>query len=467
MADSSENQLGLTRRPGEAHADDNDSIAEEPAFGLRTTGGEVEREAFSRRANAVEALGVMLFILIMLWPVGYYAGVLRGMELAEPFSNLALILGGAYVLFAAPFIHRDTLTSWGLGHPSTVVRMLNEGPRWKRGALALVLLTLFLGLNYANYVNWPDVVRFFQLRDTQAATFDQGYPGRFFVFAFGGVLSAFIVLFAIRYDNFGAAFLTALKIALPLLVLILAAAYVQRGPEAFASLRPAEWALGVFGYVFWGFVQQLLFSAYFGTRLRKAFAPPITPPSRPPLARWLLQALLIGVNIGLAAYVFAVIGMRLRHGAPEATVEASLMAGAVAFCFGVVYGLFYAYNPKRMLVATLTASFFGLIHIDSYYLVAATWALGIPLTYVFMEDRNRNLVALGFVHGLLGSTFGALFSKGQAGMYEVDYSVGPYNIDFPTREVMLVPILCIAVYAGILIWCWRNVSSEEPGEPVP
>jgi hypothetical protein len=449
----------------ETPAGDLDSHIGEPVYGLRTTAGDVEREAFSRRANAVEALGVMLFILVMLWPVGYYAGVLRGVPLADPFSNIALILGGVYLLFVAPFLHRDTLTSWGLGNPATVLRILSEGPRWKRAAFAAVLLALFLGLNYANYTNWSDVTRFFQLKGTLAADFDQGYPGRFVVFGFGSLLSAFIVLFAIRYDNFGSAFLTALKISLPLLAFVCLAAYMQRGAGAFTTLSPWDWAVGVFGYVFWGFVQQLLFSAYFGTRLRKAFAPPAAQ-ARPHLVRWVLQAVLIGANIGLGAYVFALLGLRLAHGAPVEAVEVSLIVGIVGFCFGVVYGLYYGLNPKRMLVATLTASCFGLIHIDSYYLVAGTWALGIPLTYVFMEDKNRNLVALGFVHGLLGSTFGNLFSKGHSGVYEVDYSVGPYNIDFPTREVMIVPLLCIAVYVGILIWCWRNLSSEEPQEEI-
>ena len=455
--------MGVGVRP----IDDTDSMTEEPSFGLRTTAGEVERESLSRRANAVEALGVMIFILIMLWPVGYYIGVLRGVALAEPFSNIALMLGGAYLLLVAPFLHRDTLTSWGLGDPATVLRLLSAGPRWKRGAFGAVLLALFLGLNYANYVNWAEVTHFFQLEDSIVAHFDESYPGRFFVFVFGGTLSALLVLFAIRYDNFGSAFMTALKISLPLLALICLAAYVQRGTIAFTSLRPWQWSLGVLGYVFWGFVQQLLFSAYFGTRLRKAFGPPAIPAKRPPLTRWILKALLIGANIGLAAYVFALLGLRIAHGASAEAVEVSITVGTLGFVFGVVYGLFFGYDPKRMLVATLTASCFGLIHIDSYYLVAVTWLLGIPLTYVFMEDKNRNLVALGFVHGLLGSSLSNLFSDGQSGLFEIDYSVGPYNIDYPTREVMIVPMLCIAVYVGIMLWCWRNLSQDEPHNPVP
>jgi hypothetical protein len=103
-------------------------------------------------------------------------------------------------------------------------------------------------------------------------------------------------------------------------------------------------------------------------------------------------------------------------------------------------------------VATLSGSCFGLIHINSYGLVAVTFLLGIALTYVFMEDKNRNLVALGFIHGLLGSSFGTFFSKGKSGALEVDYSVGPWNVDNPTWGVLVFPVLCILFYAALILW---------------
>jgi membrane protease YdiL (CAAX protease family) len=86
---------------------------------------------------------------------------------------------------------------------------------------------------------------------------------------------------------------------------------------------------------------------------------------------------------------------------------------------------FFSRDKKRMLVATLSGSFFGLIHMDSYGLVLATFGLGTILAWVFMEDRYRNLSALGFIHGFLGSTFGKLFKGEAAGVLRIDFRVGP------------------------------------------
>ena len=82
-----------------------------------------------------------------------------------------------------------------------------------------------------------------------------------------------------------------------------------------------------------------------------------------------------------------------------------------------------------------------------------------------MEDRTRNLCALGFIHGLLGSTFGRLFNGQSAGALRVNFRVGPWNIDEPTASALIVPLLCLAVFFALTVWCWRRLpaASESPG----
>lgn len=443
-------------------ADSTDSLPEVSDIpGIVNTAGEEEREAFSRRFNAVEGLVVMTFILILLWPAAYHFGVLRGYDIVNVVTNVFLVLGGAYLLFVAPVLHRDTPESWGLGNPRTLWRLLRTGTLMRRGGLFLVLLAVFLGLNYANYVNWHHVLDFFGVQGSVLQSFTNDYPGRLLVFLFGSAGAAVILLFAIRYDNFLTAFRTALVIAAPLLCLVLLAAWVQRGGAAFARLRFVPWVLDVFGYVFWGFVQQLLFSAYFGTRFRKAFAPGAPPAAPPSRRRVVFKSLLVGANAGLGAYILSLIGLSSAYSTASVPAAIPMGIGLVMFFFGIVYGYYLCRDAKRLLVATLTGACFGLIHIDSYFLVAVTFGLGIPLSYVFMEDRKRNLVALGFVHGLLGSTFGKLFSKGDSGLLEVDYSVGPWNIEHPTYATLVIPLLCIGVLLVFIVWCARNIDEGD------
>ena len=109
------------------------------------------------------------------------------------------------------------------------------------------------------------------------------------------------------------------------------------------------------------------------------------------------------------------------------------------------------------MVATLTGACFGIIHIDSYGLVFLTWGLGTVLAYVFMEDSKRNVIALGLIHGLLGSTLGSLFSHRESGALEIDYRVGPWNVDEPHWTALLVPCLCIAALA----WLMRELRHKD------
>lgn len=437
---------------------------------IRTTAGDMEQESRSRLNNFLEAVGMMTFILVLLWPVAYLFGVYGGIDAVNIWVNVLIFAGAGYLLFVSPWVHGDTAESWGLGNPRALWRMLRDASLGKRVGLLAILLALFLALNYANYSQWHEVEGFFKFNKLAAffgmanadiRAYTTHYPGRIAVVAFGSVLSALIVTCCIRYDNFVPAFKTAMYFSLPLLGLIFAAAYLQRGTAAFARFSLSMWAIGVLGYVFWGFVQQLLFSSYFGTRFRKAFAPSQSPDNRVPKGRRAPYMLRFAAGGGLGAAALSYIGIRAAHGPEHVEFVALLGIGIAAACAGAFYGWAYCLDKKRLIVATLCASCFGLIHIASYGLVAVTWLLGIFLVYAFMEDKNRNLIALGFIHGLLGSTFGQLFSKGTAGVLEVNYSVGPWNIRQPAIGAIIFPMLCIAAYFTFMAWGVRNIREED------
>ena len=89
--------------------------------------------------------------------------------------------------------------------------------------------------------------------------------------------------------------------------------------------------------------------------------------------------------------------------------------------------------------------------------------LGVMLAWLFMEDRTRNLSALGFIHGFLGSTFGKMFNGADAGALRVNYRVGPWNVEDPAAHALIVPVLCLAGIFALSAWCWRRL----PSEPLP
>ena len=117
---------------------------------------------------------------------------------------------------------------------------------------------------------------------------------------------------------------------------------------------------------------------------------------------------------------------------------------------------YYFRTPRRMLVATLSGVFFGSIHIDSYGLVMVTAGLGTIFAYLYMEDRTRNLAAIGFAHGLLGTTFGKFFNSEAAGALKVGYRVGPWNVEHPSWGVLVIPLLWLLALVALLMWVIRS-----------
>jgi hypothetical protein len=360
---------------------------------LMNTIGEMEQDRKSRRENLVEAFGMMVLVLVLLWLLGYTFGVLMGVEIANKIAMVIIWIASLYILFVSSHVHGDKLSTWGLGSPWTVIRMLREGNWPTRIGLGgfLTFFTIFMA--YMFFIFWPEAAKFlFGVKREAAEAFKATAGGKVGVVVMGALISLFFSTVIIRYDNFFSAFYSALKILAVLAPPLYIGALLYIGPEAFAEFDPLKFALGVFGYLFWGVVQQLLFSSYFGTRIRKGFGP--------------------------------------------------------------------AKNPKnqfwwRLFVAFINGSFFGFIHIQSWYLVAVTWFLGIFLSWVFMADRSRNLVALGFVHGFLGSSLGWLFSSGKAGGLEVNMNVGPWHVHGfdPTVPIVVIPVTLI--YIGFIIYALR------------
>ena len=183
------------------------------------------------------------------------------------------------------------------------------------------------------------------------------------------VLALFLGLFVIRYDNF----LHALKVALvvcvilcvPLLLFALGIAYATNTP---IQINPANFIEDFAGYIFYGAAQQLLFASYFGTRFRKAFTPTRELPD------------------------------------PAHTTSKEER------------GLW----KKRIVVSLLSRVIFGLIHIPAWTLMAFTMILGFVISWLYMKDGNRNLIAIGVIHGLGRTMANELFTGAP-----IKFSVGP------------------------------------------
>lgn len=432
-------------------------MSNSPVPTLRNTAGEPERERCSRRANALEGLLVFGAILFLLWPMAFGLGILGGLEWVDRVVHWALWGLFAFVLLVSPRWHGDSLGAWGLGDPRRLRRMLRGARGWRGWIFRAGLAAFFAGLTVLFFRHWPHVADFVGLTKMGLARDPLGWPdsgaGRALVLAVCVALAALIAGAAVRYDNLGSAFRTAMGISLPLLAVVLAGAWVQRGAEAFADLSWSRWALGVAGYVFWGMVQQLLFCGYFGTRFRRGWGPAsVETAGENAIARErrTRATLLFGAAFALAGSLAVWLGLRQVHGPGSVTARELAIVAAFFFGCGCAFGHWFGKDKRRMMVAVLSGGAFGLIHIDSWGLVVLTWGVGIVLSYVFMEEARRNVFALGFIHGLLGSTFGSLFSKEKSGVLEIDYKVGPWNVEEPSVWGLAVPVICLVAVGGLI-----------------
>jgi hypothetical protein len=417
------------------------------------TAGEPEREARSPRANAIEALLVIFVVLATLWPFCFGLGVLQGNAAISQAAHWPLIAVFAWVFVGSPLWHRDSAESLGLGNPRRLWRMLRDGSPAQRLRLIVAMGVVFDALVFIGLNHWREVVRFFKLPHSAVA-----WPAPT-VIGFVFLLTGFIVTCLIRYDNFGSAFRAAVAVSASLIGFAGAAAGLHRGWSVFAEIEPGQYVLDVIAYVFWGFLQQAVFTAYFSTRLRKGFPPApqlIVPPERRP-------RLMATGAVATAATLAPGLWLLVRSLYGAAAAPFAMLAWCVVFALpvGAAWMWFYCRDPRRMLIATLSGAVFGLIHIDSYGLVLVTFGLGTILAWLFMEDRTRNLTALGFIHGFLGSTFGKLFKGNAAGALHVDYRVGPWNVVAFIPHVLIVPLICLAGLLVLTWWCWRRLPAAS------
>ncbi len=361
---------------------------------ITNTCGELEREAKSRTFNVVEAFAAMTFCLAMLWLVIYPFGELMRIRMLELAGQVLLGFGAIYVLLSGPCVHNDTSSSWGLGNPAALCKAVRSRAPAGRVMSACGVLLIIGFLTYVYYVAWEGTTReMFGFNRAEAAKIQATAAGSVLIILTGLIMATFFATCIIRYDNFLSALFKALKIILVLGTLEYVAAFIMMGKAAFADFRPQPFALSVFGYTFWGALQQLLFSSYFGTRFRKGFAP-----APDPARRW----------------------------------------------------------QKRLWVSILNGSFFGMIHINSWGLVAVCWLLGTILSWVFMEDRNRNLVALGLIHGFLGSSTGWLFSVRKAGGFHIAMGVGPGHMKGFDLLTVVVVMIIIAIHLLVIVYLFRR-----------
>ena len=432
---------------------------------LNNTAGEPEREARSRRANAVEALAIAAGILLVLWPICFGFGVLRDVEAVRDAARWPLFLALVWIFLGSPLWHKDTAESLGLGSPRRLIRGLRErkgGAKWRLLApVILVFGVLFL----ASVACWPDTARMFKL-GSAAREWPIEPGGALKVFLFSGLLSAFIALWVVRYDNLGTAIRPVLIASAALLIYAAAGAWLNHGAAAFERIDLARYPFDVLAYALWGMTQQFFFTSYFSTRLRKGIAPaPLRPAARD--AMYHPQIFFGGAASALAIAPPVWLAVRSLYGADQAPLGMLAWFAVFAFPVGIVWMHFYRRDPRRMLVATLAGSFFGLIHIDSYGLVIVTFGLGTIFAYLFMEDRFRNLAVTGFVHGFLGSTFGKFFKTEAAGPLRISYRVGPWSVEEPAAQVLVIPMICLGIYIALFIWACRSgffaSDRERPG----
>jgi len=368
-------------------------FARPPARDLLNTAGEPEPEALSRHWNLIEPFVVMTLLLAALWALAYPFDVLGGVAAA---STAARVIAGVlliHILLISPWLHRDTAATRGLGSPGRVLAALRNMTLRRRLVFAGLLFLFIVFLTALSYQQSPGLLRFlFGVPQDATLRFRETLAGSAVVLCGSTALAWLWATCVVRYDNFGSALRTAGRILATLLPPFLLVALAVNGPAAFATFDAARLAGHAFGYVFWGAFQQLIFCAYFGTRLRRGIAP-----------------------------------------AADTSAQ----------------------RRRRLGVAVLSGLFFGLIHINSWWLVALTWFLGACLAWVFMEDRNRNVLALGVVHGVSGACLAWLFRRGSD--VHISLRVGPWAmpaaLDLPT---LVVAALVIGGFSAFILLAARR-----------
>ncbi len=371
---------------------------------IQNTAGQLEPEMKSRRYNFYEALIAQVVLNVILWAI-WFPAELADNEIVRIVSYTLLGMLVVFGLVTAPFRHKDTLKGWGIGDPRHVIDKIRYGPTKSKVFFITILCVLVAIGICALWFLWTDIAdSVFNMSEVDALAF-QATPAGIIVIPLLGVIIALLLgLVVIRYDNF----LNALKMTIIIILiasppLIGLALYFQ--PNFLSMVNWGDFMIGVLGYIFWGAVQQLAFASYFGTRFRKAFSPAIevaTP------------------------------------GQPTRQEEKALY-------------------KKRLVVSLLSGSFFGLIHVPSWTLVGFTIILGIAISWLYMKDTNRNLIAIGFMHGVLGSMASTFFTGDV-----VEMSVGPSHVPPEMVPWMWLAWVGIAALLIGIVLIWKVYEKRTP-----
>jgi hypothetical protein len=93
----------------------------------------------------------------------------------------------------------------------------------------------------------------------------------------------------------------------------------------------------------------------------------------------------------------------------------SLWAMLQQYCFlGYFNGRLRRGLRSRLGVALATGLVFAALHPPAWWLVVATFPVGVLYGWLFQEDRYRNLFVIGVTHGVAGTLYGALLSGSMA-----------------------------------------------------
>ena len=321
--------------------------------------GEAERDRRSARANRLEAFAVFGGLEFAIWGCVGFGGGSLGWTAAVWLGNAAVAACVIFMVGVAPRLHGDTAAAWGLpgfASPNRPWRAVRQHRREALAIAAAVALALVQG--------WPNLLARLGLRRHFQSGFEwlTDTPVGLAV-GMGATFACVVpaILRVVRWDNFRASVRVwgALALVFALAVAGLAALYRESSLAADVA-SPLAW-------------------------LRPH-------PDRTSVIFYLLwgfvqQALFIGY-----------FNTRLRRGIPA---EGWL---------GI---------RGRFWVAGLSGLFFGLLHLPTPELVAATGVAGATFGWFFQVDRTRNLFLAAVVHAVVGTLF--------AGAVPLSPRVGPWG----------------------------------------
>ena len=75
-----------------------------------------------------------------------------------------------------------------------------------------------------------------------------------------------------------------------------------------------------------------------------------------------------------------------------------------------------------------------------------------------MKDRNRNLIAIGIIHGFLGSLIGVFFVAGT-----VEISVGPASVPSALVPHFWIVGIFLIIHQVIVILIWYLIEFRRKG----